>query len=275
MIALAELGPEQAAELSLFSRLACEYDPLSATSIRRAIFDDPDPQVVGGVYGTELDAVGVGVVRGGDRGCVKLLAVHPRMRGRMLGRRLLETLEAWLREHGAASVEVGAAPPWYVAPGVDPRYTAGVLLLEEAGYERIGEAVNLGVPLRTLPEPSLEVRPAVPDDVVWIEPWLREIQPVWVEEVERAAGRGTCVVLEPDGFCCWDVTRDGWVGPLATRPDARGRGVGASTLLGALRAMREGGRDRAEIAWAGPLKFYARACGATVSRVFWRYRKTL
>ena len=42
--------------------------------------------------------------------------------------------------------------------------------------------------------------------------------------------------------CAHDVTRAGFVGPVAVRPDLMGRGVGVAPLLGALHEMRRAGR---------------------------------
>jgi hypothetical protein len=44
--------------------------------------------------------------------------------------------------------------------------------------------------------------------------------------------------------------------------------VGAALLSAACRDLRAAGHADAEIAWVGPVGFYAKAAGATVSRVF-------
>jgi predicted N-acetyltransferase YhbS len=63
------------------------------------------------------------------------------------------------------------------------------------------------------------------------------------------------------------VNRHGWIGPMATDPERRRAGVGRA-LLGALCADLAAQRlAEAEIAWVGPIGFYAKA-GARVSRVF-------
>jgi predicted N-acetyltransferase YhbS len=61
---------------------------------------------------------------------------------------------------------------------------------------------------------------------------------------------------------------------MAVRPDERQRGVGTPLVVGALRRMREYG-PTAEIAWVGPLSFYAKTVGANVSTVYFVYRKGL
>jgi mycothiol synthase len=255
-------------------RTKTEYDLLSSASVERSIFADPDPQAVLGVYDGGLEAVGAAVVRG-ERGFVKFLAVHPRERRRGIGSALLQRLEGFCAEHGAASVDIGTSAPYYVVPGVDVRTTELVCLLEDAGYQRCGEAVNLSVRLHALPGPPDGIRIAGPDDLEALRPWVAQTYPAWIDELERGVAARTCVVVGDVGFACFDVNRDGWFGPIATHPDVQGRGRGRATLLGALDLMRRRGHERAEIAWAAALGFYLKTVGARVSRVFWWYRKDL
>jgi hypothetical protein len=94
----------------------------------------------------------------------------------------------------------------------------------------------------------------------------------------RALDQGGLVVADDaDGIaavCAHDVTRAGFVGPVAVRPDLMGRGVGVAPLLGALHQMHRAGRVHAEVAWVGPVVPYARV-GGTIGRVFLVYRKEL
>ncbi len=261
-------------QIAAFSRVACPYDILSTDSVDRAIFGDDDPQLVVGIYDGGLDAVGVGVVRG-ERAWIKLLAVHPRMQRRRMGTALLDHLEEFCRAMAASTIDVGTSAPWYVAPGIDVRSTEAICFFEARGYRRIGEAVNLGVRLGDLPEPRLPCHTATVDDLSRIRPWVEREHPHWIAELERAVDLGTCVVHDDVGFAAYDVNRDGWFGPIASRRDVRGRGVGCATLREALRRMRASGYERAEIAWATALSFYVKTVGARISRVFWCYRKEL
>jgi hypothetical protein len=55
---------------------------------------------------------------------------------------------------------------------------------------------------------------------------------------------------------------------MATATRRQARGIG-SALLGELcRDLMVAGHTDAEICWVGPARFYAKAAGATVSRVF-------
>lgn len=268
------LNAQDAPRIAAFTRVACPYDLLTTSSLERSVFADPDPQIVIAFDDGGLHGVGAAVVRG-DRGWVKFLAVHPRSRRRGLGSALLDHLEAFCRMTGANTIEVGTSAPYYIVPGVDVRSMEAITLLHARGYERCGDAVNLTIGLRELSEPRLPVRVAEPADTTAIMRWVQTSFPQWVDEFERGARAGRCIVHDDLGFACYDVNRDGWFGPTATKPGHGRAGIGSSTLLGALRAMRERGHERADIAWAAALDFYAKAAGARVGRVFWWYRKAL
>jgi hypothetical protein len=91
----------------------------------------------------------------------------------------------------------------------------------------------------------------------------------------RAFDRGSLVLGRDDrditGFCAYDVNRSGTLGPVASRPDLIGQGVGAPLLVGALHRMRAMGRNAVEVLWVGPMVPYARL-GGRVSRLFFVYR---
>ncbi len=265
---------DDAPQIAAFTRVACPYDLLTTRSVVRSIFIDPDPQTVLAIYDGGLDAVAAGVVRG-SRGWVKFLAVHPMSRGRGIGALLLDRVESFCRDQGASTIEIGTSAPYYVVPGVDVRLMEAIALLNRCGYEHRGEAFNLTVSLHNLPEPALPVRTAGTSDLEAIRPWVTEHFPQWIDELGRGVALGQCVVHEDLGFACYDVNREEWFGPIATKPGHGGAGVGTATLLGALHAMRLQGHERADIAWAMAADFYAKAVGARVGRVFWGYRKTL
>ncbi len=268
------LTEADAPQIAAFTRVACPFDMLTTTSVRRSIFADPDPQLAVALYDGGLDAAAVGVVRGA-RGWVKFLAVHPMVRRRGVGTRLLEEIESFCSASGAKVIEVGTSAPYYVVPGVDVRSMEAAVLLNKAGYQRTDEAINLTVPLRELPEPPLAVRRADESDIAGLMLWVTEHFPHWINELQRGVALGNCVVHADLGFACWDVNREGWFGPIATAPGSGTKGVGTATLLGALHAMRARGYERADIAWATALDFYAKSVGARVGRVFWMYRKVL
>jgi GNAT superfamily N-acetyltransferase len=268
------LSSDAAAQIAAFTRVACPYDLLTTGSVQRGLFADPDRLHVVGVFDGGLEAVGAAVVRG-EQGWVKFLAVHPRVQLRGIGTALLEHIEMFCREQGATSIEVGSSAPFYMVPGVDVRSTETICFFQQRGYRRIGDAVNQGVRLQAIDDPSLLCHLATDDDYQRILPWVNEHYAHWIPELERSLELGTCIVHKDLGFACYDVNRDGWFGPMATRPGSGTKGVGTATLLTVLHRMRDRGYEHAEIAWSGPLLFYMKAVGARISRVFWTFRKEL
>lgn len=65
------------------------------------------------------------------------------------------------------------------------------------------------------------------------------------------------------GFCCYDATARGFVGPIGVLPDARRSGVGAALLHACLADMRSLGYAYAVAGHVGEPEFFRRAAGAT------------
>jgi GNAT superfamily N-acetyltransferase len=268
-----------------------------------AILGGPGHDLLVAEIGGDVTAVACATLRertsGPTRGHVDLLAVAPRARGYGTGARLLSAAEDWLRTRGAAEVRLGAGGPVYLWPGVDPRYTAMTCLADRAGYERLGEAVNMTVDLRDWPgaeRPDAEagerrlagagltVRRAGPAEAGALGRWLREGPwgaSTWPAEAVRALANdppGCHVAMRGDayvGFACHGVSREAWFGPMGTLPSEQRHGIGAVLLGRCLADIRRAGHASAQIAWTGPVRFYARAAGARIDRLFWTYRKTL
>jgi GNAT superfamily N-acetyltransferase len=66
------------------------------------------------------------------------------------------------------------------------------------------------------------------------------------------------------GFCCWDCTARGFLGPVGVSGAHRGSGTGRALVTATLRSMREAGYAYAIVGAAGPVEFFRRCCGATV-----------
>jgi GNAT superfamily N-acetyltransferase len=252
----------------------CLPEPPTPDELRASLYS-PEQSV------TVLGRPGIGIVatvRAGAQGYIRLLGVDPAERGRGHGSALLRAAEEEFRANGATSVQVGADPPFYLYPGVETKHTAMLGLLERHRYERSESNFNMGVDLDELPpDPGGHERATLGarDEVA---AWMRAHWPNWEAEAMRALERSTLVVSRDDlgiaGFCAYDVNRSGVLGPTAVRGDLWGRGLGRPLIIGALHHMRGTGRRRAEVAWVGPIRPYARV-GAQVSRVFFVYRRKL
>ncbi len=226
-------------------------------------------------------------------GYVDLLAVAPSAAGRGIGRALLGAMEQLLLERGADELIIGGHPPVYLWPGIDVRYTVMTCLASRAGYERYADATDMAVDLRAadlrgeselarLTAVGISLRRAAPAESPGLLSWLRAGpwgQSTWPDEVAAALDRAPsgCHVACRDGryigFACHGSVRAGWFGPMGTLSADRGLGVGAALLRRCLADMRAAGQQTAMIGWVGPVRFYARAVGARVDRVYWLYRK--
>jgi predicted N-acetyltransferase YhbS len=284
----------------LASSLDCDPDAASLPDLLAVgPYADPGLRLVA-MDGETVLGLGIASVRPTSTapvGHLDLLAVSPERSGEGIGRGLLEAVEQRLRGRGVREIRVGGNAPCYAWPGVDVRYTGMVQLLESAGYARLeggrGEAVNMSVLLSGAPawldtaadearlaSSGIEVRRLEPADPAFAE-FMTGWAPRLAWEVERSAERPTSachVALHAEryvAFACHHSNRAGWFGPMGTDPSMRRSGIGSVLLRRCLADMAAEGRDRADIAWVGPVGFYARGVGARISRVFWLYGRDL
>ena len=255
-------------------------DAPTADELERTLFAPDQPVAVRGDPNVGVIATVPGHESAGatGQGFVRLLVVAPEHRGHGVGRELLRAGEEDLRAAGQRSVTTGADAPYYLWPGVESTEISLLCLLERMKYARVETNFNMDVDLATIPEDPGGWSPATAADRPEISVWAAQHWSNWELELLRAVDRDTLVIArDADGIaavCAYDVNREGWIGPVAVRPNLMGRGVGVAPLLGALHRMRATGRTRAEVGWVGPIVPYARV-GATVGRVFFVHRKEL
>jgi GNAT superfamily N-acetyltransferase len=189
---------------------------------------------------------------------------------------LLEAAEGWLRERGATQIQAGAEAPFYLWPGVPIEATEALALLESAGYDDSGAAFDMicSTDLRADPPAGVEVR--LVDDPEPVRALVDREWPWWRDELDRSIELGTCVGAFAEdgraiGFGCHSVNRAGWLGPIGTDPAAGRGGIGSAVMSVLGVELRARGHAETEICWIGPIGFYAKACGARISRVF-QYR---
>ena len=235
----------------------------------------PDTEILG-----DTDAAAVLTVKGAGglaAAWLVLLAVHPDHRRRGRGRALVGESAARARAAGAVDMHLGTAFPRYVWPGVDFRFTAALALFEATGFEPYGAACNMAIPtgFRAESPAGVVVEREGGDGAAAL---ASRSFPHWLDEVERAAVAGTCYAARAGrdtvGFACHSVNRTGWIGPMATDPERQRAGVGRSLLGAVCASLSAAGHTEADIAWVGPIGFYAKA-GAVVSRVFRNAKLTL
>lgn len=66
------------------------------------------------------------------------------------------------------------------------------------------------------------------------------------------------------GFASYECTRRGFFGPTGVAESERGQGAGRALLIACLHGLADLGYAYGIIGGAGPVDFYAKACGATV-----------
>jgi mycothiol synthase len=294
--------PDDLARIQVICAQALDRDPdaarlpaiMAASPGRLSLVAEAAGEVIGACYGSVRARPGRATL-----GYIDLLAVAPSASGRGTGRALLAAMEALLAERGAEEFIIGGHPPVYLWPGIDVRYTAMICLASGAGYERYADAADMAVDLTSvdlttvdlttadlttadLSTGGITLRRATRAESPALTSWLRAGpwgESTWPEEAAATLEREppTCHVACRDGeylgFACHGSVRAGWFGPMGTLATERGLGIGAALLRRCLADMRAAGHQTAMIGWVGPLRFYARAVGARVDRVYWLYRK--
>jgi GNAT superfamily N-acetyltransferase len=249
-------------------------EQLSAADLATCCFG-PDTEVLG-------DGTAAAVLlcrRSGDTAFASLLllAVHPDAQRSGLGRGLVRESADRARAAGAPDLHVATAMPRYVWPGVDFAHTAALSLFEAEGFEPYGAACNMAITTsyRSAPPAGVVVER---EQTTGATDLARRAYPHWVDEVERGTVAGGCFAARTDGttigFACHSVNRHAWIGPMATDPERRGGGVGNALLAAVCADLEARGEVAGDIAWVGPVGFYAKA-GARVSRVFRNARLVL
>jgi mycothiol synthase len=225
-------------------------------------------------------------------GHLDLVAVHPRLRRRGIGRALLVAAETALAAAGAGEVLIAGNMP-YAWPGIDVRYTPAVCAALALGYQQENVAWNMTVDLSTpdaaglrdtgpderrLAADGVGVRRATAQDLPALTEFIKaDFSNGWAWEVGQSAGchLATDVDGAVVGFAAYGAQRPTWFGPMGTAPAARGAGVGGVLLRRCLADLRAAGHTRVQIGWVGPVPFYSRTVGAYIERVFFLYRKEL
>jgi mycothiol synthase len=243
------------------------------------LFDDTDPVHV--IATDDGAGVAAAVVRTADGGAplvhLQLLGVDPARQGSGLGHSLVAAIEDWaFTEVEAAAVVAGAGAPFYLFPGVDTHATAALCLFESRGFRSRGAEFNVSFPssFRAPPPADVEIRRVLEEsDAVRAVDFVARVWPSWVPEAERGIEHGAChVAIASDNavlaFGCHSVNRLGWLGPMGTDPERRRGGVGTALLSVIAKDVMAAGFDRVEVSWIGPIGFYAKSAGASVSRVF-------
>jgi GNAT superfamily N-acetyltransferase len=270
--------PERLTELADLWNEAAPGEPLVEDELEACW--RPGSTVIG-------DAHGVVVAHpAGSTVSLDLLAVRPEARRRGVGTRLVSSA---IEAVGGDRVQWGASVPWYLWPGIESTRTEALALAEAMGFEHRSPAIqNMTVDTHWqvghVPSAGLTARRADPRTARPMLDLVDQEYPAWVDELTRAVDHGTAHVVfdetssdgtAPLGVGAHSVNRLGWIGPMATFAAGRGRGVGTEALAAVCADLASAGYTAAEIAWVGPIRFYAKVSGATTGRTYLPLSKRL
>jgi GNAT superfamily N-acetyltransferase len=225
------------------------------------------------VLGDETGAAVVQSQRFGDVqvAWLTLVVVDPAAQGKGRGTALVHAALDQAKSAGARELLLASAIPRYLWPGVDLTNTRAGMLFEACEFERLWIGTNMAI--------DTSFRRDAPRGVVveqettnGAHDFAAHAYPHWVPELDRAVSLGTAFAARDSqgatiGFGCHSVNRAGWIGPMATDPDAQNGGVGSALVSAVCADLAQRGHTAGEIAWVSNLRFYGK-CGATVSRVF-------
>lgn len=123
--------------------------------------------------------------------------------------------------------------------------------------------------LETMRERGIAIRHAMSYERAIVMEWVRQqFGDGWAAECEAAFSHQpvTCFVAVADGvmcgFACYEATARNFFGPTGVDEACRGQGIGRALLLASLHAQKAMGYGYAIIGGAGPVDYYAKACGA-------------
>jgi ribosomal protein S18 acetylase RimI-like enzyme len=117
--------------------------------------------------------------------------------------------------------------------------------------------------------PGCVLRKPLGPELHAVSEWVaRNFSPGWSSEASAALSNRPITVFiaqqgnEIQGFCCYDATARGFVGPIGVLESARGKGIGAALLLACLHDMRTMGYGYAIAGHVGAPEFFRRVAGA-------------
>lgn len=129
----------------------------------------------------------------------------------------------------------------------------------------------LSGPSRHMNHVSETIRKPIGPEHDLVTAWVaKTFSPGWASEARVAlTNRPVSLFIatrgEPSeliGFCCYDATARGFVGPIGVAESARGTGVGAALLRACLADMRAVGYGYAVAGAVGVPEFFRRVAGA-------------
>jgi len=116
-----------------------------------------------------------------------------------------------------------------------------------------------------------EIRRPMASEGTLLQEWVsRSFGEGWASEILPGLSRTPPTVMlavesgamSPAGFCAWDCTALGFLGPVGVLESSRGDGIGGALVLSVLHEMARQGYGYAVIGGVGPVRFFQKVCGA-------------
>jgi len=298
MIQIRKLNHSDLEPLKDFWNQNVIYDPITLDLLNEKLFGDPDyaPKMTLLAFdNAKIVAFMQGIIRkhhNEQRGWIKLFATDQDYRRQGLATRLLNQIEAYIRNQGVVRIGLLDSAPNYFQPGIDPFYTPAIAFAERRGYHRIGDTSNLKADLtsqdlntaeeeKAALQRGISIRRAATTDQPCVLEFLQKYFFDWIYEVNimfkhdpitlhLAFLKGELVAFSGHNG---NNLNSGWFGPMGTDPNKRGLGIGGILLKRCLQDIKEQGFESSIIPWVGPIPFYMHYANAHVCRIFWRYEK--
>ena len=122
--------------------------------------------------------------------------------------------------------------------------------------------------LPSLPQ-GVKIRRAFGPEKHQVVAWVtRRYSQGWADECELAFNRQpiACFIAQLDrqiiGFCVYDATARGLLGPIGVAREYQRQGIGRQLVVTTLRDMAAQGYAYAVVGWAGPQAFFSQTVGA-------------
>jgi len=277
------------------------YDPITVDLLHEKTFGDADFDPTLTLIAAEQNNIVAfmqGLIRQVDqnlrRGYIKLFATEETYRRQGIATMLLKDIEAQMKSQGAKTIRLLDCNPNYLQPGIDPRYTEAIAFAERNGFKRFADTANLEVDLQNqnfdtsreeqqLEQEHIFIRRATDADWPLVENLIVNHFKAWLPEI-RTTYKNNPISLhiaeyngKIEAFSAYDANNlnTGWFGPMGTNPVLRGKGIGGVLLKRCLNDMKKQGHRVSIIPWVGPIPFYLHYAKARLTRVFWRYEKSI
>jgi GNAT superfamily N-acetyltransferase len=188
-------------------------------------------------------------------------------------------------------VYIMAAPPNYIWPGLDPRYTPAFFFLKKNGFKHSGERQNLGYDIPASMERPRDrygditiSRATTCDRDATVEYTRKNDSGFWAEEIGlgfKPDPPTVYVAKDPEGhvvgFAGYSLQFPGSFGPTSVLRGLRGKGVGGGLLKWCAYDIKQVGLPTMIIMWVegDTMKFYSKSIGAKVHQVYWTMQRKL